>query len=159
MATTTATKNTITLFVRENSLLLNTIFFNVVTFTSYAFSPAMNNSVHSMLVKICTSRGDPQSLSPLLKCTIHHLTVLTATVWFPSTFSKHWWMSVGAIFSTWRNSVPHLYFICNSMSDVILSVCSSAAICCMATKGNGILVGRLSFCYRTNICLQCHGPT
>ena len=34
----------------------------------------------------------------------------------PSIFSKHWWMSVGAIFFTWRNSVTHLCFICTSTS-------------------------------------------
>ena len=50
-----------------------------------------------------------RSLSPLLKYTTHHLTVLTFTVWSPWTFSKHWWVSMGAIFSTSRNWVPHLY--------------------------------------------------
>jgi len=47
-------------------------------------------------------------------------------------------------FSTWRNSVTHLCFICTSTSDVILSDCLSAAICHMATKCNGILVGRFN---------------
>jgi len=34
-------------------------------------------------------------------------------------------------FSAWRNSIPHLYFICTSMWDAISSDCFSAAICCM----------------------------
>jgi len=49
-----------------------------------------------------------------------------------------------AIFSTQRNSMTHLCFICASMSDAILSDCPSAAICPTATKCNGILVGRYS---------------
>ena len=46
-----------------------------------------------MFIKICTGGGDPLLLSPLLKCTTHHLTVLTPTIQSPSTFSKCWWMS------------------------------------------------------------------
>ena len=41
-------------------------------------------------------------------------------------------MSLGAIFSVWRNSVIHLCFICTLMSDITLSDCPSAAICYMA---------------------------
>ena len=44
-------------------------------------------------------------------------TVLISTVWSPYTFSKCQQMSVGAIFSTWRNASSHLCFICTSMSD------------------------------------------
>lgn len=72
--------------------------FNIVMTTINVFSLATNKSLHVMLVKICTSRGDPLSLLPQLKYTTHHLTVLTFTVWSPSTFSKHHQMSVGAIF-------------------------------------------------------------
>ena len=60
---------------------------------------------------------------------IHRLIVLTFTVLPPGTFNKHWGMSVGAIFSTWKNSVPHLYFMHTSKSDAILSDCPSAAVC------------------------------
>ena len=35
------------------------------------------------LIKICTSRGGPLSLLPLLKRTAHHLAVLTSTVQSP----------------------------------------------------------------------------
>jgi len=44
-------------------------------------------------------------------------------------FIRHQWVSVGAIFSVWRNSVTHLCFILTSMSDTIVSECPSAAIC------------------------------
>ena len=64
-------------------------------------------------------------------------------------FSKCQWMSVGAFFSAWRNSVTHLCFILTSMSDAILSDCPSAAICHTATECNGILVGRFKLCCRT----------
>jgi len=63
-------------------------------------------------------------------------------------------MSLGAIFSAWRNSITHLCFIRTSMSDAILSDCSSAVICRTATKFNGILVGRFNlYCHINNICL------
>ena len=54
----------------------------------------------------------------------HHFTVLRSIVW--SLLSKHWWMSVGSIFSMWRNSTPHFFFICVSISEAILSDCLSA---------------------------------
>ena len=41
--------------------------FNTVTIISYAFSPAMNKSLHAALETVYTSEGDP--LSPLLKRT------------------------------------------------------------------------------------------
>ena len=56
--------------------------FNIDTTISYVFSPAMNKSLHAMLIEISTSGADP--LSPLLKCTAqHHLSVLTSTDWSP----------------------------------------------------------------------------
>jgi len=52
--------------------------------------------------------------------TQHHLLiVLTSTVWTLYMFSKCQWMSLSAIFSSWRNSVTHLCFICASMPDDI----------------------------------------
>ena len=94
-------------------------------------------------------------LLPLLKHTIRCLTVLTSTGWSPSTFSKCQWMSMGAIFSTWKNSVKLLCFI---HTDTILSDCPSAAICHTARNCNGILVGRFNFyCHPTYIHLWCHG--
>jgi len=55
-------------------------------------------------------------------------------------------------FSTWRNSMTYLCFIHTSVLDSILSDCPSATICHMATKCNGILVGRFSnYWHTTNI--------
>jgi len=63
-------------------------------------------------------------------------------------------MLMGAIFSSWRNQIPHLYFICNSMSGAIVSDCPTAAICHMAATCNAMLVEKFSFyCYTTTICL------
>ena len=65
METTTDTKTTITLL----DISYKTLFFHIITTISYTFSPVMNKNLHAVLVKICTSRGDPLSLSALLKCT------------------------------------------------------------------------------------------
>jgi len=63
-------------------------------------------------------------------------------------------------FLPWRNSVPHLCFICTSTSGAILPDCPSAAICHTATTRNRILLGRFNrYCHTTNIHLQHHGPT
>ena len=54
--------------------------------------------------------------------------------------------------STWRHPMPHLYFICTSMSDTILSDCPSSTICHMATKCNGVFLGRFNLhSHTTNI--------
>ena len=63
-----------------------TLFFNIVTTISYAFLPLMNKILHAAFTKICIKGGDPLSLSPLLKCTAHCLTVLTST---PKMFGLH----------------------------------------------------------------------
>ena len=69
-------------------------------------------------------------------------------------------MPMGDFFSVWRNSVPHLCFICTSMSDAILTVCPSAAICLTETTWNGILVGRFNlYCCPSNIHFWHCGPT
>ena len=39
------------------------LFFNIVNTISYAFSSAMNKSLHATLIKICTIRGDSLFLS------------------------------------------------------------------------------------------------
>ena len=87
MEMTTDTKSTITLLNREHSQL-QTLFLFMVTTISYEFSPEMNKSQHAALITICTSGGDPPSLTPLLKCTTHCLAVLTSTVWSAEKFSK-----------------------------------------------------------------------
>ena len=101
-----STKTTRTPFNRANSQLQNTVF-NIVTAVSCVFSSAMSKNLHVALIKICISRGDPLSL--LLKCTTHHLTVFTYTVWSLETFSKCQRVLVGTIFSTCRKPTSHLY--------------------------------------------------
>jgi len=60
-------------------------------------------------------------------------------------------MSMGANISMWRNSVPHLWFIHTSMSDIILLDCPSAATCYVAEKYNGILARRFNlYCHIIN---------
>jgi len=55
----------------------------------------------------------------------------------------------GVIFSAWRNSERHLYFIRTSMPDTILSDCPFAAIGTTATTCNGILAGRFNLYFHT----------
>lgn len=79
--------------------------------------PVMNKSLHAIVVKMCTRRGD-QLLHCWNYCPQPHRAHIHCL------FSKHWRMSVCAIFfSTWGNSIAHLCFIQNSMSDYILSDC------------------------------------
>ena len=51
-------------------LSYKTLLFNMVTTINCAFFMVINKSLHSVLVNICTSGGDPLSLSPLLKHTL-----------------------------------------------------------------------------------------
>ena len=66
---------------------------NIITPISSAFLLTMNKNLHTHTCK--NLRGYPEcglafmSLSPLLKCITRLLTVLTSTVWSPSTFRKH----------------------------------------------------------------------
>ena len=107
METATATKSTITLFDRANSQLLSTLFQHSQHYYLYIF-PELNKSPHAMLVIICIvidkttclvfHGGDPLSLSPLLKCTTHSLTMFTFTGWSPEKFNKYQWMLMGTVF-------------------------------------------------------------
>ena len=56
METTTDVKSTITPFERSNLQVQNTVFHHSHHY--YAFSPAMNKSLHAVLVEIHTSRDD-----------------------------------------------------------------------------------------------------
>jgi len=59
-----------------------------------------------------------------------------------------------------RNPVMHFCSIYTSMSETILSYSPSAAICCMATTCNRILVGRFNlYCHTTDIRLWHHRRT
>ena len=66
METTTSTKSTIALRIPS----YKTLFFNLVTTISCAFSPVTNKSLNTTLVKICTSRGGPCGDSNTAK--MHH---------------------------------------------------------------------------------------
>ena len=92
------TQKTQKCYLIEHILFYKTLFFNAIITISCTFSLVMNKSLHVLLINIYTSRDAPLLLSPLLKYTMHHLTVLTSTAWSPSTFSKCRWMSMGAIF-------------------------------------------------------------
>jgi len=127
MEITTDKKSTITLFDRANSELQN-------TFQHRHHHCICIFAIDDQEPACYTQKSAP--LPPLLKHTTYHLTVLTSTAWSPETFSKHQWMPlVGATFS---------------MSDTILSDCPFAAICLMAAKCNGILVGRFNSYYHTS---------
>ena len=103
-----------------------TLFFNADTTISCLFLSAMNKTTHATLIKICTSGDDPLPLSPLQKHTTYHLTELTSTVSSAETSRKDQSVSMGAIFSAWRNQMPHLYLIWIFMSEAIPSDCPSA---------------------------------
>ena len=100
MVTTRDTKSTVTLFVKANFQLQN-IIFRHSHHEQYVLL-MVNKSLCTVLINICTNRGDPVLLLSLLKCTTHCLTVLTSTAWSPSVLSKCQWMSIGAILSTRR---------------------------------------------------------
>jgi len=100
------------------------------------------------------------SPSPLLKCTTHHFTVITSTVWSPYQFSIHQWMSVGTVFFHMEEFTdtpllyPHFHARCHFVS---LLLCYSVFHGNMAS---GILVGKFTLCcHTTNIHLWRHRLT
>ena len=106
-----------------------------------------------------SSTSAPVKMTPLsLKCTT--LDNIHALVSTNIQQSINEWISMSIIFSTLRKSITHLFFILTSMLEAILLDCSSAAICCIATKCNGMLVGSFNlYCQITNICLWHCRPT
>ena len=56
-------------------------YFLTVTTASSVFLPVISKILYVILIKICSSGGD--LLSPLLKYTTHHFSMLTSAVWFP----------------------------------------------------------------------------
>ena len=147
-------------YLIEQILSYKMLFFNIVTTISYAFLLEMNKS-HSHK-NLCGHLEHGLSSTLLSHC---WNALSTNSLYSHPLFGLHkhsastnecQWMQ---FFSAWRNSMTHLLFICTYMSDVIPSDCSSAAICHMATKYNGILVGRFNlYCHTTNIYLWCYGP-
>lgn len=118
-------------------LSYKTLFFNVVATITYAFSPVMSKSLHAMLIKICTTGGEPLSL--FATAYMHHPPPHCAHIHYLVSINiQRQWISVGATVSTWRNSIPHFCF--NTLL-CYLSDCRCAAICPTITKSNGVLVG------------------
>jgi len=140
MEATTDTKRPVTLFDKANFQLQNTIFqHDHIVMHGYIVSPLMNKSLHAVLVKICINGDDPLLLLPLLSAPpIPHCAHIHCLV---SINVRQASVNVsGCHFSTWRNSVMHLFSICSSMSDITASTC------------NRILVGRFDLsCHTTNI--------
>ena len=151
-----ATKNAITLIDKEHSHLQQNTLFQQSPLLAMHFLPVMNKSLCAALIKICTCGSEPQLQQ--LKHTTHLLTVLTSTAWSPQMFNKHWWMPVGTIFSTWRNSISPLWFTWTSTSETTVSDCPSLPS--VAHHQNGILEGRFNlYCHPTNIHLWHSEPT
>ena len=99
------------------------------------------------------------SLSPLLKCITHCLTVLTSTVWSKCLANVDEWQGV-QFFSVWRNLMLYFYFIQTLMSDTILPDFQSTAICNRVKKLWLSLARRFNFyCHNTNIHLWYYGMT
>ena len=107
------------------------LFFSIIPTTSCAFLPAMNKNLHAAFIKICTSSGDPLSLSLLLKCNTRHLTMLTSTVGSPLMPTKCQWISMGAIFFLKEefNCTPVLHLDFRARRHFV-----RLPLCCMATK-------------------------
>ena len=134
MVTATDTNSTVTQF----DLSYKTLFFNTVSIISYACSPALNKSLHALLIKICTSGDGSVAPLSLLKHTIHPSVSINECQWLP--FSLH-----GGIH--WQTFAS--YTLPCQMS--FLSDCPSATICHTATTQNRILVGRFKlYCHITS---------
>ena len=132
------------------------LFVELIITISYTFLPAMNESLHAVLVKIA-----PAEMNHCFHWwNMPHTTSLCSHPPFGlhKCFSKHRWMSVDAT-SSWSNSVPPHCFMCTSVSDAIVADCPSAANCHVETMWNGILVGKfILFCQTTNVRLWYCGP-
>ena len=122
--------------------ILSYKFSNTVTTSSHAFLLAVNNSLHAVLVKICTSRGDPLSLLPLLKCTTH------PSLCSHPLFGLHK-CSASVDEHQWVPFFPHGGIQCHTFVSSALPC--QTPLCHTATKCNGILVGRFYLYYHSTI--------
>jgi len=113
--------------------------FNTVTTIGFAFVPAMSESLHTMLVKICTRGRNPLfhscydraiarkmlSMQSSFHCAhIHCLVSITAQQALMNVSGCH--------FSTWRNSFPHLCFVHTSMYMAFVRL----PLCCHLSHSN-----------------------
>jgi len=103
------------------------------------------------LVKICLPECGLYFtlLSPLLKRSTHHLTVLTSTVWSPSTFSKHQGMSVGAILFHIKEFsdtfLLHMHFHIKTILPHCPSVGHRNVMECQQEDSTSTAIGSVSF--------------
>ena len=146
-------------YLVEQILSYKTPFLSVVITISYAFSPAMNKNLQTVLEKICklvwkmacfcvalatSEKHHPQPHCAHIRCLV-------------SLNTQQASMNVSAILSMEELNSTSLLLI-HFMSDAILSDCSSAAICHTATKCNEILLGCLNLHCNTITACLCHGP-
>ena len=129
METTTDMKSTITLFDRKNSQQKNkTLFFSIATTISYMFLPVMNKSLHTALVKIHTSGGDPLFHSCCDGIVVRKMLPMQSIFHQPEEMEVRW-------------KVPNLdYAECRWTGQPRMAVCS------MVFKLTWVLV--LSYCKR-----------
>ena len=128
----TTTKNTITLQI----VSYKTQFFNTDITISYTLSPVKEPSCHTHkhLQQSWPFLVDTAETHPPPHCAhTHCLVSINIQEVSVNDNECHF-------FSIWKKSVTYLYFIHISLSDTILTDCSSAAICCKVTKHKGIAV-------------------
>jgi len=124
METTTDTKSVITLFNRAISQLQNAVF---------------QHGHHYWLGVFNSNEEEPACYAHkhLYQWRWQAVAVATAEMHHRVLHCGH---TLCPIFSTWRNSVTHLFLICTSMSDASGSECPSAGICHMAKNWwNGLI--------------------
>ena len=157
----TNTRSTITLFDRANSQLQNIyiyiyIFWHATTsindfFTSHEQESACHahQNLHQQSWSIVFAITAETHLPPLHCTHIHCLISIKVQQALINASGCQFFLHGG---------IQHLCF--TSMSEAISSDFLSAAICHVATKCNGILVGKFNlYCHTTNIHFQNHGPT
>jgi len=129
---TTDIKSTITLFNKANFQLQNTIFSTQSPLLAIHFHQWWTRSFmpHKKTCMVI------QNMACLSHCCCHCWNAPpTASMCWHLWFGLHGcpWMSEGAIFSSWKSSMMHFFFIHTSMLDAVLSDLASAIICHMMT--------------------------
>lgn len=125
-------KSSAVLFERANSKLQTTIF---------------HCSVHCQLCVFTNTEQKPtrcaHSYLHQCRCPAVATAEMHLSLCWHALFGFHSCLAgVGGIFfPAWRNSFPHLSFLCASMSNTLLAGCPSAAVYHTATKCNGIQEG------------------
>ena len=144
----------------------DTIWFSATIFQqghtiNYAFLPTMNKILYSALKNLhgCLEHGlSFTSLTPLLKCTTHHHTVFTCTVWSPSTSSKSQGVSMGTIYfhMEWHTSTSHTHLCQPPFSQ------TAPLLPCVKQQQHLMEYwweGSTSTAICANMCLWCHEAT